>query len=41
MFIHTEIEREACHNNLTPTTSSSCHLAIGDAIAMTFQKLRV
>ena len=33
MFIHTEIEREACHNNLAPTTSSSCHLAIGDAIA--------
>ncbi len=39
MFIHTEIEREACHNNLAPTTSSSCHLAIGDAIAMTLQKI--
>ena len=39
MFIHTEIEREACHNNLAPTTSSSSHLAIGDAIAMTLQKI--
>ena len=33
MFIHTKIEREACHNNLAPTTSSACHLAVGDAIA--------
>ena len=40
MFIHTEIEREACHNNLAPTTSSSCHLAMGDAIAMTLQKIK-
>ena len=40
MFIHTEIEMEACHNNLAPTTSSSCHLAIGDAIAMTLQKIK-
>ena len=40
MFIHTEIDREACHNNLAPTTSSSCHLAIGDAIAMTLQKIK-
>jgi arabinose-5-phosphate isomerase len=40
MFIHTKIDREACHNNLAPTTSSSCHLAIGDAIAMTLQKLK-
>tara|TARA_B100000989_G_scaffold19999_1_gene13156 strand:+ start:524 stop:1495 length:972 start_codon:yes stop_codon:yes gene_type:complete len=40
MFIHTRIEREACHNNLAPTTSTSCHLAIGDAIAMTLQKIK-
>ena len=40
MFIHTKIDREACHNNLAPTTSSTCHLAIGDAIAMTLQKLK-
>jgi len=39
MFIHTKIEKEACHNNLAPTTSSTCHLAIGDAIAMTLQKI--
>ena len=40
MFIHTKIEREACHNNLAPTTSSTCHLAVGDAIAMSIQKLK-
>ena len=40
MFIHTKIDREACHNNLAPTTSSACHLAIGDAIAMTLQKVK-
>ena len=40
MFIHTEIEKEACHNNLAPTTSSTCHLAVGDAIAMAIQKLK-
>ena len=40
MFIHTEIEREACHNNLAPTASSTCHLAIGDAIAMSLQKIK-
>ena len=40
MFIHTKIEREACHNNLAPTTSSACHLAVGDAIAMSIQKLK-
>ncbi|MBL6604375.1 MAG: KpsF/GutQ family sugar-phosphate isomerase [Flavobacteriaceae bacterium] len=40
MFIYTEIEREACHNNLAPTTSSTCHLAVGDAIAMSIQKLK-
>jgi len=40
MFIHTYIEKEACHNNLAPTTSSTCHLAVGDAIAMAIQKLK-
>ena len=40
MFIHADIEKEACHNNLAPTTSSTCHLAIGDAIAMAIQKLK-
>ena len=40
MFLHTKIEKEACHNNLAPTTSSTCHLAIGDAIAMTLQKIK-
>tara|TARA_B100000575_G_scaffold54069_1_gene40582 strand:+ start:13686 stop:14666 length:981 start_codon:yes stop_codon:yes gene_type:complete len=40
IFILTEIEKEACHNNLAPTTSSTCHLAIGDAIAMTLQKIK-
>ncbi len=40
MFILTEIEKEACHNNLAPTTSSSCHLAMGDAIAMSLQYIK-
>ena len=40
MFIHTDIKKEACHNNLAPTTSSTCHLAVGDAIAMAIQKLK-
>ena len=40
MFILTEIEKEACHNDLAPTTSSSCHLAIGDAIAMSLQYIK-
>ncbi len=40
MFILTEIEKEACHNNLAPTTSSTCHLAIGDAIAMSLQYIK-
>ena len=40
MFILTEIEKEACHNNLAPTSSSSCHLAIGDAIAMSLQYIK-
>ncbi|MDG1337482.1 MAG: KpsF/GutQ family sugar-phosphate isomerase [Flavobacteriaceae bacterium] len=40
LFLHTKIKREACHNNLAPTTSSTCHLAIGDAIAMTLQKIK-
>ena len=40
LYIYTKIEREACHNNLAPTTSSACHLAIGDAIAMTLQKIK-
>ena len=40
MFILTEIEKEACHNNLAPTTSSSCHLAIGDAISMSLQYIK-
>ena len=40
MFILTEIEKEACHNNLAPSTSSSCHLAIGDAIAMSLQYIK-
>ncbi len=40
MFILTEIEKEACHNNLAPTSSSSCHLAIGDSIAMSLQYIK-
>jgi len=38
--LSSNVEKEACPNNLAPTTSSTCHLAIGDAIAMTLQKVK-
>ena len=34
------IESEACPNNLAPTTSTTVHLAIGDALAVSLLKLR-
>ena len=40
MFIYTDIKKEECHNNLAPTTSTTCHIAVGDAIAMAIQKLK-
>ena len=37
--IYTYIEKEACPNNLAPTTSTSVQLAMGDAIAMSLLSL--
>ena len=38
--IITPIEREACPNNLAPTTSTTAQLAIGDALAMSLLVLK-
>ncbi len=38
--IYTPIEREACPNNLAPTTSTTVQMAMGDAIAMSLATLR-
>ena len=38
--IITPIEREACPNNLAPTTSTTSQLAIGDALAMSLLVLK-
>ena len=37
--IYTYIQKEACPNNLAPTTSTSVQLAMGDAIAMSLLSL--
>ncbi|MEM7549957.1 MAG: KpsF/GutQ family sugar-phosphate isomerase [Bacteroidota bacterium] len=34
------IESEACINNLAPTTSTTAHLAMGDALAVALQEVR-
>ena len=38
--LHAPIEEEACPNNLAPTTSTTVHMAMGDAIAVSLLKLR-
>ena len=38
-IIYTYVEKEACPNNLAPTTSTSVQLAMGDAIAMSLLSL--
>ena len=38
--INGTIDEEACPNNLAPTTSTTVHLALGDAIAVCLLKLR-
>ncbi len=40
VIIDATVEREACPLNLAPTTSVIVALALGDALAMTLQKLR-
>ncbi|AXT20729.1 KpsF/GutQ family sugar-phosphate isomerase [Flavobacteriaceae bacterium AU392] len=38
--LNTYVEKEACPNNLAPTTSTTAQLVIGDAIAVSLLKLR-
>ncbi|MFM9984486.1 MAG: SIS domain-containing protein [Flavobacteriales bacterium] len=39
-ILHTPIEREACPNNLAPTTSTTAQLAMGDAVAVALMECR-
>ena len=38
IFINASVEKEACPNNLAPTSSIVCALAISDALALTIAK---
>ncbi|PRD48127.1 D-arabinose 5-phosphate isomerase [Sphingobacterium haloxyli] len=38
--LNTSVEREACPNNLAPTTSTTAQLAMGDALAVCLQTCR-
>lgn len=39
-ILDTTVEREACPNNLAPTTSTTAQLAMGDALAVSLQTCR-
>lgn len=39
-ILHTPIDREACPNNLAPTTSTTVQLAMGDAVAVALMESR-
>ncbi|GHE32734.1 D-arabinose 5-phosphate isomerase [Sphingobacterium griseoflavum] len=39
-ILNTTVEREACPNNLAPTTSTTAQLAMGDALAVALQTCR-
>ena len=39
-ILNSNVEKEACPNNLAPTTSTTAQLVIGDALAVTLLKLR-
>ena len=39
IFLNCSVEREACLNNQAPTTSSTLALAMGDAMAVLFEKI--
>jgi arabinose-5-phosphate isomerase len=39
-ILNTTVEREACPNNLAPTTSTTAQLLMGDALAIALLKLR-
>ena len=38
--LHAYVEKEACPNNLAPTTSTTAQLVIGDALAMSLLEIR-
>lgn len=38
--LNTIVEKEACSNNLAPTTSTTAQMAMGDALAVCLQELR-
>lgn len=38
--LHTYVEKEACPNNLAPTTSTTAQMVVGDALAICLLKLR-
>ncbi|NDC41732.1 MAG: KpsF/GutQ family sugar-phosphate isomerase [Chitinophagia bacterium] len=40
IFLNTTVEREACPNNLAPTTSTTAQLVMGDALAVCLLQLR-
>ena len=40
LILNSNVEKEACPNNLAPTTSTTAQLVIGDALAVTLLKLR-
>lgn len=40
LMLHVPIEREACPNNLAPTTSTTAQLAMGDALAVALMEAR-
>lgn len=39
-FLNTYVSKEACPNNLAPTTSTTAQLVMGDALAMSLLKLK-
>ncbi len=39
-IIYVPIESEACHNNLAPSSSTTAHIVMGDAIALAVSKLK-
>jgi arabinose-5-phosphate isomerase len=38
--LHVPVEREVCPNNLAPTTSTTCTIAMGDALAVALMQCR-
>lgn len=40
ILLHTPVAREACPNNLAPTTSTTLQLALGDALAVALMECR-